>query len=124
MVPRQNRQKKVRIIKQVVCQHTGVDAALLNMKTRKREVVLARQYCMYLLYLCSDMSLKAIGREFGGRDHSTVIHAKTTIQDLIDTYKHNRTEVEILYNNLKEYHIYKLQTNEGNYRLKREHQHS
>jgi chromosomal replication initiator protein len=52
---------------------------------RKREVVLARQMAMVMLRNFTDLSLKNIGIIFGGRDHTTVIHAVHTIQDLCDT---------------------------------------
>lgn len=51
-------------------------------KTRKREVVLLRQLLMTYFYIKFPMSLQAIGNQFGGRDHSTVSHAKDTISDL------------------------------------------
>ena len=53
-------------------------------KTRLREVVLPRQIAMYLAKEYTALSLKAIGYHFGGRDHSTVIHAIQTVNDLID----------------------------------------
>lgn len=62
-------------------------------KNRKREVVLLRQCCMTFAYeLCYPQpSLKTIGRYFGNRDHSTVIHAKQTVNDLLS---HKSTERE------------------------------
>jgi chromosomal replication initiator protein len=53
-------------------------------KTRLREVVLPRQIAMYIAKEFTPLSLKAIGYHFGGRDHSTVIHAIQTVNDLID----------------------------------------
>jgi chromosomal replication initiator protein len=53
-------------------------------KTRLREVVLPRQIAMYLAKEYTTLSLKGIGYHFGGRDHSTVIHAIQTVNDLID----------------------------------------
>ena len=54
-------------------------------KTRKRQIVIARQLSMYLAKNLTDKSLKAIGENFGGRDHSTVIYSCKTVQDLLDT---------------------------------------
>ena len=54
-------------------------------KTRKREIVQARQITMYLAKAFTKNSLKTIGEHFGGRDHTTVIHSCQTVKDLMDT---------------------------------------
>jgi chromosomal replication initiator protein len=80
-----------KIIK-VSAEHYGINPELLKAKTRKREVVVARQSAMVMLKEYTDLPLKAIGALFGNRDHSTVIHAATTISDLQDTdrkFKHH-----------------------------------
>lgn len=63
------------------------DATIEDMKgkTRKREIVVPRQVSMYLTKEYTNMSLKAIGYHFGNRDHSTVIHAIKTVNDMMDT---------------------------------------
>ena len=50
-------------------------------KTRKKEVVQARQIAMYLSKEMTNSSLKTIGLHFGGRDHSTVVHACGSIEN-------------------------------------------
>ncbi|UJP64985.1 chromosomal replication initiator protein DnaA [Mongoliitalea daihaiensis] len=57
----------------------------LKAKTRKKEIVTARQVAMYFSKEFTNHSLKSIGYHFGGRDHSTVIHAVQTVNDLMDT---------------------------------------
>ena len=57
----------------------------LLQKTRKREIVQARQITMYLAKAFTKNSLKTIGEHFGGRDHTTVIHSCQTVKDLMDT---------------------------------------
>ncbi len=57
----------------------------LKAKTRKKEIVTARQVAMYFSKEFTNHSLKSIGYHFGGRDHSTVIHAVQTVNDLIET---------------------------------------
>ena len=57
----------------------------LKGQTRKRSIVIARQLSMYLAKKMTDKSLKAIGENFGGRDHSTVIYSCTAVQNLLDT---------------------------------------
>ena len=54
-------------------------------KTRKRNIVMARQLSMYLAKNLTNQSLKVIGEYFGGRDHSTVIHSCKAVQDLLES---------------------------------------
>ncbi len=65
-------------------------------KTRLREVVVPRQIAMFLAKEYTSLSLKAIGYHFGGRDHSTVIHAIQTINDLMDTDRELKPQIEEL----------------------------
>ena len=69
-------------ITKIVCQEFKVDENRVREKNRKKEVVLARQIAMYLSKKLTKSSLKTIGLHFGGRDHSTVIHAYNTIEKL------------------------------------------
>ncbi|MHB9041390.1 MAG: chromosomal replication initiator protein DnaA [Melioribacteraceae bacterium] len=72
----------VELITKVVCEYFGVEENKLREKNRKKEVVLARQVAMYLSKQLTKSSLKTIGLHFGGRDHSTVIHSQTSIEEL------------------------------------------
>jgi len=80
-----NREISVHNIKELVAEHFEVPVEKLQSKTRKREVVMARQLSMYLAKNYTNSSLKNIGRNFGNRDHSTVIHSVKVVQDLMDT---------------------------------------
>jgi len=71
----------IEAIQRTVARRLGIEEELLRHKTRKQEVVLARQMAMYLCKEMTNHSLKSIGFHFGGRDHSTVIHAIQTIQE-------------------------------------------
>jgi chromosomal replication initiator protein len=94
----------VELITKIVCEFFGVEENKLREKNRKKEVVLARQIAMYLSKQMTKLSLKTIGLHFGGRDHSTVIHSQTTIEQLalkdpqikeaIDTLK-NKIEISV-----------------------------
>lgn len=66
-------------------------------KCRNREFVEARHTAMYLCKHFTSCNLKAIGRHFGNRDHSTVIHAHQAVADLIDTDKKYKEVVNRLY---------------------------
>ena len=68
-------------IQRVVCDHLKIPEELIRAKTRKQEIVTARQIAMYLSKELTNSSLKTIGIHFGGRDHSTVIHAYQTVED-------------------------------------------
>jgi chromosomal replication initiator protein len=68
-------------IQRTVCEYFSVPEDLLRAKTRKQEIVNARQIAMYLAKELTNASLKTIGLHFGGRDHSTVIHAYQSVED-------------------------------------------
>jgi len=59
----------------LVTEHFGVPAAELLSKKRARSLVIPRQICMYLARRLTKHSLEEIGKHFGGRDHTTVMHA-------------------------------------------------
>ena len=74
-----------RIVK-AVCEYFNLTRDSLLFKTRKRQIVQARQIAMYeCRNLIANCSLSTIGSELGGKDHATVLHACTTVQDLIAT---------------------------------------
>ena len=68
-------------IQRTVCAYFDIPDDLLRAKTRKQEIVNARQIAMYLAKELTNSSLKTIGLHFGGRDHSTVIHAYQSVED-------------------------------------------
>jgi chromosomal replication initiator protein len=72
-------------IQRMVCDYFEVPYDKLLQKTRKREIVQARQITMFLAKSFTKNSLKTIGEHFGGRDHTTVIHSCQTVKDLMDT---------------------------------------
>jgi chromosomal replication initiator protein len=82
-----NKEISMEYIQKLVCEYFEVPIEMVKSKTRKREIVQARQISMYLAKLHTKTSLKSIGAFFGGRDHSTVIYACQTVDDLIDTDK-------------------------------------
>ncbi len=87
----------IEIIQRMVCEFYDVPYEKLLQKTRKREIVQARQITMYLAKAFTKNSLKTIGEHFGGRDHTTVIHSCQTVKDLMDTdslFRENVTELQ------------------------------
>jgi chromosomal replication initiator protein len=88
-------------IQKLVCEYFEVPVEMVKSKTRKREIVQARQISMYLAKSHTKTSLKSIGAFFGGRDHSTVIYACQTVEDLIDTDKKFKAYVHDIQKKLK-----------------------
>lgn len=83
-------------IQDYVCDYFGIDTNKVREKTRKQEIVEARQIAMFLAKQFTDSSLKTIGLHFGGRDHSTVIHAISTVEERMQTTpKHKRIVDEL-----------------------------
>ncbi|HDR04042.1 MAG TPA: chromosomal replication initiator protein DnaA [Candidatus Marinimicrobia bacterium] len=70
-------------------------------KNRRKEIALARQIIMYLSRDMSGDSLKSIGLRLGRRDHSTVIHACTTIKEKIDQDPSFRSQINALKNQIE-----------------------
>jgi chromosomal replication initiator protein len=75
----------IEYITKLVANHYDVDVGKIQGKTRKRSVVIARQLSMYLAKNLTNKSLKAIGQNFGGRDHSTVIYSCQAVKNMLDT---------------------------------------
>lgn len=71
----------IEAIQRTVCEYFNIPEDLVRAKTRKQEIVNARQMAMYLAKELTNSSLKTIGLHFGGRDHSTVIHAYQSVED-------------------------------------------
>ena len=83
-------------IQKTVSEYFNVPTDELKAKTRKKEIVIARQLAMYFTKDYTNHSLKSIGSHFGGRDHSTVIHALQSVSDMIDTDARFRSSVKEL----------------------------
>ncbi|MBE6231208.1 MAG: chromosomal replication initiator protein DnaA [Bacteroidales bacterium] len=74
-------------VQKVVCDYFNISRDELLSKTRKRQIVQARQIAMYMSRSLINCSLSTIGSETGGKDHATVLHACTTVNDLMSTDK-------------------------------------
>ncbi len=80
-------------IQKVVCDYFDLPLEVLKSKTRKREVVQARQLAMYFSKSMTKSSLSNIGIHCGGKDHATVLHACRTVNNLMETDKKFKTYV-------------------------------
>jgi len=87
------REVSIDYIQKVVCDYFNLALELMKSKTRKREVVQARQIAMYFSKQLTKSSLATIGAHCGGKDHATVLHACRTVNNLIDTDKRFRVYI-------------------------------
>lgn len=90
------REVSIDYIQKVVCDYFDLPIELMKSKTRKREVVQARQLAMYFAKQYTKSSLATIGAHCGGKDHATVLHACKTVNNLMDTDKRFRAYVQEL----------------------------
>jgi chromosomal replication initiator protein len=90
--------RRVRIddILRTVSKHYGVNRGDLLSGRRNRSIVRPRQIGMYLAKLLTSRSLPEIGRRFGNRDHTTVLHAIRKIEQLMNDDNQLREEIELL----------------------------
>ncbi|MBV19721.1 MAG: chromosomal replication initiator protein DnaA [Cytophagia bacterium] len=75
----------IKYIQDIVSKYFNISIEEMKDKARRKEIVIARQVAMYFSKDFTNNSLKSIGFHFGGRDHSTVIHAVQSVNDMIDT---------------------------------------
>lgn len=93
---------KVEEIQRVVARHYNVSRVDIISARRTADVVRPRQVAMYLVKVLTPLSLPAIGRRFGGRDHTTVLHAVRKIENLVNNDSVLAENVEILKHQLQE----------------------
>jgi len=68
-------------IQKIVAEHLGIKLSDMKAKKRTKEVALPRQIAMYLSKQLTNLSLSDIGKNFGGKDHATVIYACKQIEE-------------------------------------------
>ncbi|MEM6690410.1 MAG: helix-turn-helix domain-containing protein [Planctomycetota bacterium] len=81
---RQSRDLSLQAITQAVGRHFKIRVTDLRSSTRRKQIMRARSLAMWLARQCTSMSLQQIGDYFGGRDHTTVMHAVRQIDSLMD----------------------------------------
>jgi chromosomal replication initiator protein len=88
------REISIDFIQIVVSDYFNLPLDLLKSKTRKREVVQARQIAMFFAKSMTKSSLASIGLQCGGKDHATVLHACRTVNNLLETDKKFRVYID------------------------------
>jgi chromosomal replication initiator protein len=94
--PQEPKRVKIEDIQRAVARHYNVSRSDMLSSRRTANVVRPRQIAMYLAKTLTLRSLPEIGRRFGGRDHTTVLHAVRKIESLADADKGLADEIEIL----------------------------
>ena len=72
----------IEMIQKAISDHYGLRVQELKSKNNSRAIALPRQICMYLCKQLTGASLPKIGREFGGKHHTTVLHSVSKIDQL------------------------------------------
>jgi chromosomal replication initiator protein len=101
LVKNTKREISIDYIQKIVCDYFNMPKDVLSSKTRKREIVQARQIAMYFAKSYTKSSLATIGSQIGGKDHATVLHACKTVKNLIDTDKHFKLYIDDIEKKLK-----------------------
>lgn len=86
----------VDFIQKTVADYFKVELEAMKGKIKKREIVIPRQVAMYFCKRYTQLTLALIGENFGGRDHSTVIHALESVEDMMKTDANFKNSVDDL----------------------------
>ncbi len=98
-----NSKKEISImhIQKIVCDYFNIHVDQLQEKTRKREIVQARQVAMFFSKSMTKSSLATIGSQIGGKDHATVLHTCKTVNNLMETDKRFMQSIQEIEKKLK-----------------------
>ncbi len=96
VLPPPTAETTIELLQQEVAVHYKISLDALKSKSRKKEIVTARQVAMHLIKKYTKHSLKTIGAYFGGRDHTTVLHALHTVDHLLRTEPTYAQQYEML----------------------------
>lgn len=93
----------VEYVQKTVCEYFGLKVQDIKAKKRTREIAFPRQVAMYLSKFLTNSSLNEIGKNFGGKDHSTVIHACKLIEERRKSDEEFDKKIEYLIKKIKSY---------------------
>lgn len=99
-IPHAKRKITIEQIQKKVAEFYNINPDMMQAKKKTADVALARQIAMYLCRTLTDSSLKTIGMAFGGRDHSTVIHAHKTITSMMKKDINLKLRIDQLINSM------------------------
>ncbi len=101
LIKNTKREVSIDYIQKVVCGYFEIPVDSIQTKTRKREIVQARQVAMYFSKNLTKASLATIGSQIGGKDHATVLHACKTVNNLLETDKLFKGQIDEIEKKLK-----------------------
>lgn len=101
------------IVIQLVSDYFNTDMEQMKRVSRVRDIVWPRQVCMYLMAYYTPISLREIGELFNGKDHTTVIHSKDTVRDLMDSDPAVREQINFLVSKIERHAETKYQAING-----------
>ena len=90
-------------IQRVVAEHYNISLSDIKGKKRDRKYVIPRQIALYIARQLTEYSLKELGNEFGGRDHSTAMHSLEKVEDALKTDSQLNSLIQLLIRNIKDY---------------------
>ena len=90
-------------IQKVIANHYNVSVSDIKSKKKDRKFVIPRQISIYVCTLLTEFSTTEIGIEFGGRDHTTVMHARDKVNDLLKTDSSLNSTINLLTREIKDY---------------------
>jgi chromosomal replication initiator protein len=93
----------VEYIQKTVCEYFGLKVQDIKAKKRTRDIAFPRQVAMYLSKQLTENSLNEIGKNFGGKDHSTVIHACKLIEERIQKDEEFEKKIDYLIKKIRSY---------------------
>ena len=102
--PQKNKSNlSIDLIKKVAAEYYSVKIDDMSAKIRTKEIAIARQIAMYLARELTGASLPKIGEAFGGRDHTTVLHAYEKIKSIMKSDPNTQEALKIITQKLKTY---------------------
>lgn len=91
------------IIQKVVADYYGISVNDIKGKKRDRKYVIPRQNALYIAGQLTEYSLTDLGNEFGGRDHTTVMHSRNKVEEQLKTDSTLNSTIQLLIRNIKDY---------------------
>lgn len=91
------------IIQKVIAENYNISVLDLKSKKRDKKYVIPRQIAIYITRQLTELSFSEIGSEFGGKDHSTIMHANEKIEELIKLDSSFESKIQLFIREIKEY---------------------
>lgn len=93
----------IEIIQKVIAEKYGISVSDIKGKKRNKNIVIPRQFAMYIARELTEHSTTEIGSEFGNRDHTTVMHSCQKVEELLISDPTVHTTIEMLKRSIKDY---------------------